>query len=100
MNPSGHSANIQLRIDRLVLDGFNLNPRERQQLQASIEAELGRLLGAQGLHPGLEQGLAVPALAAPPIQLAALHSGASTEQLGQQIAASVYGGIGHGPGNP
>lgn len=91
MNP----ANIQLYIDRLVLDGFNLSQRERQQLQTSIETELGRLLSERGLHGGLTQGMAVPKLATAPVQM-----GSSPTQLGQQIAASVYGGIGHEPAQP
>jgi hypothetical protein len=95
MTSSASPANIQLNIDRLVLDGVNLNPRERQQLQSSIEAELGRLLGEQGLHAGLVQGLAVPKLTAAPVQMSA-----APEQLGRQIAASVYGGIGNGPAKP
>lgn len=87
--------NIQLHIDRLVLDGLHLSLRERQQLQSSIESELGRLLSERGLHNGLTQSLAIPKLTATSIQL-----DTGTQQLGQQIAASVYGGIGHGPTKP
>lgn len=85
-------ADIQLHIERLVLDGINLSWREREQLQISIETELGRLLGKGGLHAGMEQGLAVPKLIAAPVQ-----TNATPDQLGRQIAASVYGGIGHEP---
>lgn len=92
-------ANIRLHIDRLVLDGFNLNLRERQQLQTSIETELTRLLGEHGLHHELTRGLAIPKLVATPIKPGEQASN-QPQQLGQQIAASVYGGIGHGPGKP
>lgn len=92
MNPR---PNIQLHIDRLVLDGVDLSQRERQQLRASIESELVRLLGERGLHPGLSGGMAVPTLVATQV-----HLGLPAQQLGQQIAASVYGGIGHEPTKP
>lgn len=95
------AANIQLRIDRLVLDGFNLGPRERDQLQFTIETELGRLLGEQGLHASLAGGVAIPSLTAAPIKIGnKLQSSASVEHMGQQIAHSVFGGIGHGPVKP
>jgi hypothetical protein len=86
-------ANIQLHIDRLVLDGFNLSLRERQQLQTSIETELGRLLGERGLHDGLAQGVAVSSVSATPIQVARA-GGQTGTALGQQIAASLYQSIG------
>jgi hypothetical protein len=90
---------IHLYIDRLVLDGFNLSLREHQQLQTSIETELRRLLSERGLHTGLAQGISVPGVSVAPIRLDAKTS-TQPQQLGQQIAASVYGGIGHEPTTP
>jgi hypothetical protein len=83
--------NITLHIDRLVLDGVALAPNQRHLLQASIETELTRLLTERGLATGLTQGLAVPRLTAGNIHVNATNNPA---QLGQQIAQSVYGGIG------
>lgn len=84
--------NIKLHIDRLVLDGVNIAPGQHHVLQASVETELIRLLTNGGLAPSLAQGTAVPRLSAGAMQLT---STSSPTELGQQIAQSVYGGIGH-----
>ncbi len=86
--------NIKLHIERLVLDGVALAPGQRHVLQASIEAELTRLLSEGGIAPQLHQGLTVPKLAVTGIELAAASGATNPTQLGQKIAASVYGGIG------
>ncbi len=87
--------NINLHIERLVFDGVSLAPNQRHLLQASIEAELARLLTEGGLTQQLGQGLTVPKLTGAHIQI---NQGNNPAQLGQQIAASVYSGIGQGAG--
>lgn len=83
--------NINLHIERLVLDGIALERGHEPLLRAAVEAELARLLSTHGVAPGMMSGGAVPRLHAGDIQL----SGESTShQLGQQIARAVYGGIG------
>jgi len=83
--------NINLHIERLVLDGVNITAGQRHLLRASVEAELPRLLTDGGLAPGLAQGVALPRLSAGAMQL----TGSNPAQLGRQIAQSVYVGIGH-----
>jgi len=83
--------NINLHIERLVLDGVNIAPGQRHLLQASVETELTRLLTDGGLAPSLAQGSALPNLSASDIQM----TGSNPIQLGRQIAQSVYGGIAH-----
>lgn len=82
--------NINLHIERLVLDGINISPGQRDLLQISITTELTRLLNNAGLAGNLVEGASLPRLSASSIQL----NGNSPTQLGQQIAQSVYGGIG------
>lgn len=84
--------NINLQIERLVLDGLDIAPEQRPVLQAAVEGELSRLLTERGLSPDLSQGVAVPRLSASAMQLT---STSSPTELGQQIAQSVYGGIEH-----
>ena len=84
--------NINLHIERLVLDGVNIAPNQRHLLQASVETELTRLLIVGGLAPSFTQGSALPRLSTSGIQLT---GGNNPTQLGRQIAQSVYGGIGH-----
>lgn len=83
--------NVNLHIDRLVLEGIDLDHAQRPLLQAALEAELGRLLAQGGVGPGLAAGGAVPAIKAGGFET----SGESNPvQLGRQIAGAVYGGIG------
>ena len=84
--------NIDLHIERLVLGGLDIAPEQRPVLQAAVERELSRLLTEGGLSPSLAQGVAVPRLSASDMQLTSVNS---PTELGQQIAQSVYGGIGH-----
>ena len=83
--------NIKLHIERLVLDGVNIAPSQHHLLQASMETELTRLLTDGGLSPSLAQGTALPRISTDGIQLTSNNP----TQIGQQIAHSVYGGIGH-----
>jgi hypothetical protein len=85
------SPNIELHIDRLILDGIAISNAQRPLLQAAMEAELGRLMRSGGIGAGLSAGGAVPSVVAPAIQLSA---DGSPVQWGQQIARSVYGGMG------
>ena len=84
-------TNIAIHIERLILDGLPVTRSQGPLLQAAIEAELARLLATDGLSPELQAGGAVPALKAGNIQIA---SDNNPNQLGQQIAQAVHGGIG------
>jgi hypothetical protein len=83
--------NINLHIERLILDGLPIANGQGPLVQAAVEAELGRLLGAEGLHPSLQSGIAVPSVRADAVSL---NAGSNPTQIGQQIARAVYGGIG------
>jgi hypothetical protein len=83
--------NVNLHIERLILHGFDIDPAQRQRLQASVQTELARLLSAGGLAPQLTHGGAQPSVVSPAMQLT---GGNGPAELGQQIAGAVYGGIG------
>lgn len=82
---------INLQIDRLVLDGFDLQRNQRPLMQAAFESELTRLLVRDGLNQELSAGVALPSLSAPAIEIS---KDAKPNVLGQQIAQAVYNGIG------
>jgi hypothetical protein len=82
--------NINVHIERLILDGISIPHRERPLLQAAVEAELARLLATDGLAPDLLTGGAVPRVQGGGIQMT---SEGGPGQLGRQIAQSVHGGI-------
>lgn len=83
--------NINLHIERLILDGLPFETRHRTALRAEIEIELARLLTEKGVAANWQSGGATPSLRADAIQLTAQSDAA---QIGRQIAGSIYGSIG------
>jgi hypothetical protein len=83
--------NINIHIERLILDGLPITHSQRPLVQAAVEAELARLLTNDGLAPGLQTGDMVPRIPGGDIQLTGDNN---PNALGQQIAQAVYGGIG------
>lgn len=84
------AMNINLHIEKLVLEGLNLSPREGVQLQVAVEAELLRLLMTNGLAEGLTTGETLASLPVAPVTATKNNN---PTQLGHQIAHSIYGGI-------
>lgn len=83
--------NINLNIERLVLDGIAIESDQHQLLQKIVASELTRLLSSGGVSLRLAQRAALPRISADGIQL----TDNKPVQIGQQIAQSVYGGISH-----
>lgn len=83
--------NINLHIERLVLDGLPIEASQRRVVQAAVEAELSRLLTVGGISASLQSGGAMPSLRADALQL---NADSNPRQIGNQIAQSIYGGIG------
>lgn len=80
--------NIRLHIDELILEGFA--PRDRDQIAAALEVELGRLLDERGVPQALANGGSIPRIDAGSFQAAATPR---PQQIGAQIAQSIYGGL-------
>lgn len=83
--------NVNLNIERLVLEGFRLRPGDDALVRAAVERELTRLLTERGVSPQLLSGGAVPRFAAGDMRLS---GGESPRQVGTEIARALYGGIG------
>ena len=83
--------NVNLHIERLIVDGLEIDPSKRDSFKAGIEQELTALLTTGGVGETLAAGAALPRVDGPSIQLQADNS---PQQLSQQIAGSIYGGIG------
>jgi hypothetical protein len=83
-------SDIHLHIERLVLEGLPIERSESAIVQATVEAELARLLSENGIAAQFQAGGAVPQVRGDALQL----SSSSPDRIGQQIARSVYGGIG------
>jgi hypothetical protein len=86
-------VSLQIHVETLILDGVDLPAGEQPHMQASLEAELGRLLAEGGLAPSLAAGGALASLRTSDLSVA---PGAGGAQMGRDIARAVYGGIGAG----
>ena len=87
---------IELDIERLTLNGIELNRRQLADLREALVTELTRLLA--GSSPGqLAAPANVPTLRAPGIQLGGATSPAT---VGQSLARSLHRGITGDPGSP
>ena len=60
-------------------------------MQSVVATELTRMLMEGGISSDLAKGIALPHISVDSIRLTSNNA----EQVGQQIAQSVYGGIGH-----
>jgi hypothetical protein len=91
MKQNPHSPNINLHIERLILDGLPIAPNQRPLIQAVVETELARLLTTNGLATELQTSTALRSLPAGNIQLT---NDNNPHTLGRQIAQTVYHSIG------
>lgn len=86
-------AQVELSIDELILDARvvgALPPHALQTLRAEVEQELSRLLNAGELPAQLQRSLQIEALEAGHLARSNAHRAGHREQLGAQIAQSVY----------
>jgi hypothetical protein len=90
----GSSLNIELHIERLILNGLSVERQNRAQFQAAVESELTRLLTLGGLRHELLTGGAVRSLGAGEIFVS--HQ-MDVSRLGSHIAQAVHTEIGRQP---
>jgi hypothetical protein len=79
---------LHLHIDRLVLEGTALTPRDGAALQAALAAELTGLLQSRGLHPELSMGIALPSL---PVSTMLVPPVPEASAFGRQLARHLAG---------
>ena len=82
--------NINLHIDRLVLEGLPLTRAQGPVVQRAVEMELARLFAGTGIGPGFRSGGMVPRATGGAMQFA---RESTPRQLGTQIAQSVHEGL-------
>lgn len=86
-----HGVKIAVHIERLVLEGLPLTPRQGPLVQAAVERELTRLFAADHLTGEMRTGGAVPQVSGAGLEL---RAGTHPTGLGQAIARSVHRGLG------
>jgi hypothetical protein len=95
--------NVELHIERLVLNGLPLPPGGRAALAGALGRELTLLIQAGGVSPALLGGTGLPrltatlapsALISAPARSAGNTAPAAGSRLGREIARSVYSCLG------
>ncbi|MBI3900064.1 MAG: hypothetical protein HY308_17485 [Gammaproteobacteria bacterium] len=78
--------NVNLHIERLLLEGLDLSARDGDVVNAALQHELVRLIGAGALS--LPQSFNVASLRAAPIRL---NADAGAVEVGEGVAQTLYG---------
>lgn len=82
--------NINVHIERLILDGLPVESHHKGLVKAAVEVELAGLIAAQGLAPSLLSRGVVPCLSGGLIRLTGESKPGA---LGTLIAQQVYARI-------
>jgi hypothetical protein len=88
-------VSVHLHIDRIVVEGLPLSPRDRRALGDAVQRELGVLLGAhRGAWPSAD--LSVRRVAGGPLPVPAARPAgtAGVGAVGTHIAGAIHAGIG------
>lgn len=85
-----NAKNINIHIDRIVLDGLSISYHQESQFKAAVETELALLISTGGLSANLVTGWAVSQASVGDIQVTNENY---TTSLGQQVAQAVYEGL-------
>lgn len=83
---SSKAPSVAIRIERVILDGFDLPPGGRTAALQGMEKELARLFEGQSLQDGVLTGQTVQRLRSPLL----IEPGLPPALLGEQIAQAVY----------
>jgi hypothetical protein len=78
---------INLHIERLILDGLPVDRKGSEVIRAVIETELARLVAENGLAASLHSGGSV---ANAPAGVVQVTRDCSSKKIGEQIAESVH----------
>lgn len=82
--------NVNLRIDRLILNGVDLESGEADTLRSAIRSELASMILRHGLEDRFVESHSSPGLRGNNVTVSTVNDPA---KLGRQIAQSVYGAI-------
>jgi hypothetical protein len=83
-----HSADLDLNIEELVLRGFP--GRDRDRIMQAVQEELERLIREEGVPAALCRGGELASLDGGSFEV---QPSASPEEIGAQVARSLYGGL-------
>ena len=83
--------NINLHIERLVLDGISLAPHQRAALKTAVESEVKQQIANQGISDAMQSDSHHRSVSGGSISL---ENSREPVSLGQQIGNAIFRGIG------
>lgn len=83
-----NSVDLDLNIEELVLSGFP--GRDRERIMQAVQVELERLIRENGIPAALSRGDELARLDGESFEA---KPGSSPEEIGAQVARSLYGGL-------
>ena len=86
MNP--RSVDFDLNIEKLVLNGFPGQDRDR--IMQAVRTELEKLIREEGVPAAFSRGGELDSLDGGSFEV---EPGSSPEEIGAQVARSLYGGL-------
>lgn len=82
--------NVELWIERLVVDGLPMSAGDGEVLRATLQKELARRLRRDGLGARLTRGLAAPRLTVDSVRL---PREAGPAEIARQVGRSLHGAL-------
>jgi hypothetical protein len=82
--------NINLHIERLVLDGISVEPHQRAELKAALELTLRNKFVENGFNVNVQKNNDVKLIRGGMIFI---ENSNHSPNLGQKIATAIYGGV-------
>ena len=83
--------NVNLHIERLIIEGLPVASSQGTRVRTAVEGELARMVAELGVPEQWRVGGAVPRVIAQDFTLA---SGERPDAIGRNIARSIYRGTG------
>lgn len=82
--------NIELHIERLILDGLPVAAADSTSVLTAVRTELTRLLTEDGLAPGLQRGGGIAGIRGADVHLSPTPA---PDTVGREIGAAVHEGL-------
>ena len=92
-----NNANINLHIERIVLEGAAMAPAHRDQFQQQVSDRLTKLLAAYGVAERLQSSATFQSVLGGVVQR---QGGPTATSFGMELAHAVYASFGGSPANP
>lgn len=82
--------NINLHIERLVMDGVSVEPHQREELKAAVQTQLSHLLMSNGIGSSVQSYNNFREISG---SFISIEKNSDPSDMGQQVAGAIFRGI-------